>query len=69
MLVNCMYLSFRSILRSQFEKVAEQRKLTFQIVLDAQVPDIFYTDEQGLVKLLKIYSPMRLNSHIRALFW
>ena len=41
------------LLQSQFEKVAEQRKLAFQIDLDAQLPEIFYTDEQRLSQIIK----------------
>lgn len=41
------------ILRSQFAKVAEQQNLTFSIVRDSQVPDIFYTDEQRLSQIIK----------------
>ncbi|NQX64402.1 response regulator [Paenibacillus qinlingensis] len=41
------------LLLSQFEKVAEQRKLTFRIEMDAQVPKIFYTDEQRLSQIIK----------------
>ncbi|KRE92714.1 hypothetical protein ASG89_32870 [Paenibacillus sp. Soil766] len=41
------------LLLSQFEKVAEQRKLTFRIEMDTQVPKIFYTDEQRLSQIIK----------------
>ncbi|CAN7224342.1 ATP-binding protein [Paenibacillus sp. LjRoot153] len=41
------------LLQSQFEKVAEQRKLTFRIGMDARVPNIFYTDEQRLCQIIK----------------
>lgn len=41
------------LLQSQFEKVAEQRKLAFHIETDAQLPEIFYTDEQRLSQIIK----------------
>ncbi|OCT10547.1 hypothetical protein A8709_12125 [Paenibacillus pectinilyticus] len=41
------------LLKSQFEKVAEQRNLAFQITLDPQVPHIFWTDEQRLCQIIK----------------
>ncbi|MDR6885357.1 response regulator [Bacillus sp. 3255] len=41
------------LIRSQFAKVAEQRNLLFNVELDAQVPEVFYTDEQRLGQIIK----------------
>lgn len=41
------------LLKSQFEKVAEQRKLVFHIEVDPQIPETFFTDEQRLSQIIK----------------
>ncbi|NEW09438.1 response regulator [Paenibacillus sp. SYP-B3998] len=41
------------VLKSQFAKIAEQRKITFIIERDSLVPDIFYTDEQRVYQIIK----------------
>ncbi|MGG1520075.1 ATP-binding protein [Paenibacillus oryzisoli] len=41
------------ILRSQFDKVAEQRNLDFTIAIDADVPASFYSDEQRVSQIVK----------------
>ncbi|WP_164716740.1 ATP-binding protein [Paenibacillus whitsoniae] len=41
------------ILRSQFDKVAEQRNLDFTIAIDGDVPTVFYSDEQRVSQIVK----------------